>query len=128
MKFKVGQHVACVHAMTLWQVAISAFLNDVSEVPVLGSRYTIRGGKRCDGCNIEGYVLEEIKNPDNCEGHGCDFSRGEFHFPDWMFAPIVDTKAFDEEMKRLSDPTKWTEEDHKRLDEIEVKEPEKENV
>jgi hypothetical protein len=130
MKFRIGQKVGCVAAPTAAQ-ALSLTLAHGGAVllPKVGQKYTIRGGRRCDRCNEEAYVLEEIVNKTfKSSDSPCPFAgSGEVHFDANFFAPLHSRDEQIECLKRLSNPQLWTDEDRKRI-EMPVSEPVKEGA
>lgn len=112
MKFKIGQKVVVNDT-----ILIPAFQELVRFAATMGWRvpehlkvYTIRGFTEYRG--HAGYVVEEIVNKPY---HFPLSGVMELHFDECIFSPVQTTSTEAEKLRRLSDPSKWTDEDHERF-------------
>lgn len=118
-KYRIGQKVVC-NSRVLEEPHAGAFHTCRTmlrlAVPEHRKVYTIRSQALCDVPGAPcppGYRLEEIINPDPWFFMGQN--RFEVSFDEVLFSPIHDTKKEVEDLLRLGDPSKWTEEDIERI-------------
>lgn len=115
MRFKIGQRVI-VNDRILQHVYVDncRYARKMGwEVPEHGKVYTIRGGMYV--FNTEGYVLEEIINP---QYPFVVTGIMELHFNGEIFSPVITRSASMEALMKLQDPA-----NHKVFRQPSVREP-----
>lgn len=113
VKFKIGQQVVVNDTILTpeYQRLIAITRGLGMRAPEHLKVYTIRGGREFPVFGF-GYLLEEIVNPPRRFSFA-DIT--ELHFDECLFSPVQTTSAEAEKLRRLSDPSLWTPEDHERF-------------